>query len=304
MSSYVPLWCKSNYSFLEGASHPDELVEEAYRLGLQAIALTDRDGVYGVVRAHVKARELGVKIIIGAQLTVDDGSTIVLLAEDRAGYANLCRLITKGRLRSEKGESVVMWNEVCDHAPGLIALWGGECGNLDSGLLRNDESGSDRESVSGAANADRVAANLRDAFADRLYGMLTRHRREEDVVHERRLRERAQYFGFQWIAANEVLYHSPARRCLQDILTAIRHGIPVTACGQKLKPNAEYGLKAPHAFGRLFGDDPAAIQRTVEVSERCNFALDEIRYRYPSEQLPDGTTSAEWLRRQVFNGAR
>ncbi len=133
MSAYVPLWCKSNYSFLEGASHPDELVEEAYRLGLPAIALTDRDGVYGAVRAHVKARELGMKLIIGAQLTVDDGSTIVLLAEDRAGYANLCRLITKGRLRSEKGESVVMWEEVCDHASGLIALWGGNARSLDSG---------------------------------------------------------------------------------------------------------------------------------------------------------------------------
>ena len=103
MSSYVPLWCKSNFSFLEGASHPDELVEEAYRLGLPAIALTDRDGVYGVVRAHVKARELGIKIIIGSQVTIDDGSTIVLLSRDRGGYANLCRLLTKGRLRSEKG---------------------------------------------------------------------------------------------------------------------------------------------------------------------------------------------------------
>src|SRR6266576_1527698 len=124
MSSYVPLWCKSNYSFLEGASHPDELVDEACRLGLPAIALTDRDGVYGIVRAHVKAREVGVKLIIGAQVTVDDAS-IVLLAQDRAGYANLCRLITQGRLRSEKGESAVSWDEVCAHAPGLIALWNG-----------------------------------------------------------------------------------------------------------------------------------------------------------------------------------
>ena len=107
MSLYVPLWCKSNFSFLEGASHPDELVDEAYRLGLPAIALTDRDGVYGVVRAHVKAREVGMKLIVGAEVTVTDGSAIVLLAQDRGGYANLCRLITKGRLRSEKGESAV-----------------------------------------------------------------------------------------------------------------------------------------------------------------------------------------------------
>src|SRR5688500_10552664 len=130
MSLYVPLWCKSNFSFLEGASHPDELVDEAYRLGLPAIALTDRDGEYGVVRAHVKARELGITLIIGAQVTVDDGSTSVLLAQDRGGYANLCRLLTKGRLRSEQGESLVTWEEVCAHATGHIAIWGGEVGSV------------------------------------------------------------------------------------------------------------------------------------------------------------------------------
>jgi error-prone DNA polymerase len=128
MSLYVPLWCKSNFSFLEGASHPDELVEEAVRLGLPALALTDRDGVYGVVRAHVKAREVGLKLIIGSEITVDDGSTIVLLVQDRGGYAKLCRLITKGRRRSEKGESAVSWDEVCAHAPGMIARVGrGKC---------------------------------------------------------------------------------------------------------------------------------------------------------------------------------
>src|SRR6266540_1230205 len=138
MSLYVPLWCKSNYSFLEGASHPDELVDEAHRLGLPAIALTDRDGVYGVVRAHVKAREVGMKLIIGSEITTEDGSTIVLLAQDRAGYANLCRLITKGRLRSEKGESAVTWDEVCAHESGLIALLSNRETNLDSRLRGND----------------------------------------------------------------------------------------------------------------------------------------------------------------------
>ena len=107
MSSYAPLWCKSNFSFLEGASHPDELVEETQRLGLSCLALTDRDGVYGIVRGHVKAQELGIHLIIGSQVSVQDGSTIILLAKDRGGYANLCRLLTAGRLRSEKGESVV-----------------------------------------------------------------------------------------------------------------------------------------------------------------------------------------------------
>src|SRR5262245_62344703 len=103
MSSYVPLWCKSNFSFLEGASHPDELVEEAYRLGLPALALTDRDGVYGVVRAHVRARELGVRLITGSQVTLHDHTHVVLLAVTHAGYSNLCGLVTRGRLRSAKG---------------------------------------------------------------------------------------------------------------------------------------------------------------------------------------------------------
>jgi error-prone DNA polymerase len=325
MSSYIPLWCKSNFSFLEGASHPDELVEEAYRLALPALALTDRDGVYGVVRAHVKARELGVKLIIGSQVTVNDGSVIVLLVQDRGGYANLCRLLTAGRLRSAKGESSVSWDEVCAHAPGLIALWNGtntsvmpakagiqtngDVGkkqNLDSRLRGNDGNRlrADTEWVDDATISDQVAGNLRDAFADRLYGMLTRHRRDDEAVQEARLRERAKRYGLSLVAANEVLYHSPERRPLQDVLTAIRHGIPLASCGRKLKPNAEHALKSPYLFAQLFADDPAAFFRTQEIADRCSFSLDEIRYRYPGEQLPDGTTSSQWLRQITFKGAR
>jgi error-prone DNA polymerase len=287
MSLYVPLWCKSNFSFLEGASHPDELVDEAHRLGLPAVALTDRDGVYGVVRAHVRAREVGLKLIVGSEVTLNDNSTIVLLAQDRDGYAHLCRLITKGRRRSEKGASSVTWDEVCEHAPGLIALWGGE-----------------RSLIIAEVQPEEVAGKLRDAFDDRLYGMLTRHQREEEIEQEARLRARAKRFGFPLTAAIEVLYHTPARRRLQDTLTAIRHGFPVAACGRKLKPNAEHGVKAPYAFTKLFSDDPAAVERTLEIAERCRFSLSEIRYRYPSEELPSGMTSAQWLRQLTFNGAR
>jgi error-prone DNA polymerase len=321
MSSYVSLWCKSNFSFLEGASHPDELVEEACRLGLPAIALTDRDGVYGVVRAHVKAREIGAKLIIGSEVTINDGSTVVLLAQDRGGYANLCRLVTKGRLRSEKGESAVTWEEVYAHAAGLIALWRdrntfvmpantgiqktdktGKKQRLDSGFRRNDG----KESKDGLVRdeANRVVDNLHDTFGDRLYALIARHRREEEIVQERHLRERAARFGIPLVAANEVLYHTPARRRVQDVMTAIRHGIPVASCGQKLKPNAEYGLKPYYAFAQLFTDDPMAVSRTIEIAERCNFSLDEIRYRYPSEKLPSGMTSSEWLRELSFKGAR
>ena len=285
--SYVPLWCKTNFSFLEGASHPDELVEEAHRFGLPALAVTDRDGVYGIVRAHVKAREFGLGLIFGSQLSIDDGSSIVLLAQNRAGYAGLCRLLTGGRRRSKKGESRVSWDEVCRHAPNLIALWGG-----DSSLLIRQREPAD------------VIGSLRDAFGDRLYGMIARHRREEEIDQEARLRERAKRYVFPLVAANEILYHTAARRPLQDVLTAIRHGIPVASCGRRLKANAEHGLKSPYAFARLFVDDPAAVARTLEVAERCRFSLDEIRYRYPSERLPDGTTSAQWLRQLTFKGAQ
>jgi error-prone DNA polymerase len=287
MSSYIPLWCKSNFSFLEGASHPDELIEEAQRLGLPALALTDRDGVYGIVRAFVKARELGLHLIIGAQVTVEDESVIILLAQDRRGYANLCQILTVGRLRSEKGESAVTWDEIYHHADGLIALWGG-----------------DQSLIVGEVEPNEVAGNLRDAFGDRLYGMITRHRREDEVVQEARLRERAKRHGFQLAAANEVLYHTPARRPLQDVLTAIRYGIPVASCGRRLKANAEHSLHSHYIFARVFADDPAAIVRTQEIADRCGFALVEIRYRYPSEHMPDGTTSADWLRHLTFEGAR
>src|SRR5690606_22221358 len=174
LSSYAPLFVRSNFSFLEGASHPEELVEEAQRLGLTHVALTDRDGVYGAVRAHTKARELGVHLLQGASLTVVDeelasraykhpcardedppGEThLVLLACDRRGYANLCRLLSKGRLRSLKGESRVFWDEVCEHAAGLCALWGGERSLLTSSIVSD-------------LHVDDVSARLKSAFEDR-----------------------------------------------------------------------------------------------------------------------------------------
>jgi error-prone DNA polymerase len=284
---YAPLWCKSNYSFLEGASHPEELVEEALRLGLSALALTDRDGVYGGVRAHVAARERGLHLILGSQITLDDHSTLVLLAQDRRGWARLCRLISRGRLRSVKGESQVSVQEVCEHARGLIALWGGSTSAL-------------------ASEADPVfaALDLKDAFDDRLYALVARHRESRELAPERRLRERAARYGLPTVAATEVLYHVPARRDLQDVLTCLRHGVTLSTAKRKLAANAEHALKTPAAFGLLFADDLPAVARTLEVTQRCTFTLDEIRYRYPSERLDGGETTAQRLRRLTYEGAR
>ncbi len=342
---YAPLWCKSTFSFLEGASHPEELVEEAHRFGISAIALADRDGVYGMVRAHMKARELGVKLLCGATLTVaargaklaaspvtvgidhthegrgpgwghdtDDlpsaipitgrrgrtkraqprqaalelaaptTSTIALYAIDRAGWASIVRLITAGRRRCDKGESLVGWDEVCAHATGVIAVW--------HDALAGD-----------LAPPPALLDELRAAFGDRLYAMVSRHRRADDVAREARLRARAKAAGIPIVASNEVLYHTRARRPLQDILTCIRHGVTLTTAGRKIRGNDEHDLRTPHAFAKLFADDPGSVARTLEVAARCTFSLTELRYRYPSERLPDGSTSADYLRRLTFAGA-
>ncbi len=284
---YAPLYCKSHYSFLEGASHPEELLERAAEIGVHSLCLTDRDGVYGAVRAHVKARELGLHLVIGARMSVSDGSSILLLAADGTGYAHLCRLISAGRLRSPKGQSVVQWREVCEHAGGLVGLWGGE----ESLLVREPDPAF-------------VARDLKDAFGDRLYALVTRHRRAEEARQERHLRERVRRYGIPTVAATEVLYHHPSRRRLQDVLTCIRHGLRLAAAGRVIKPNAEHDLKSPDAFTTLFGDDPGSVDRTLEVAGRCGFSLDEISYRYPSEELPDGKTSGDRLRDLTFRGAR
>jgi error-prone DNA polymerase len=286
-SPYIPLWCKSNFSFLEGASHPEELVETCHQYGIDTLALTDRDGVSGVVRAHVRAKELGVVLVLGAEVTLDDGSVIVLLAENREGYAHLCRLLTAGHRRSPKGESWVGWDEVAAHAGGLLALWGGA-----------------RSPLAGEAEPDHAARLLREVFGDRLYAMVVRHQEAEEVEQEARVRRRATRHGIPLVAAVEVLYHTPTRRRLQDILTCVRHGVTLATAGRRIRPNAEHDLKSPAAFRTLFADDPAAVERTREIASRCTFRLDQIVYRYPSERLPEGKTTAEWLAELTFAGAR
>ena len=283
---YAPLWCKSVYSFLEGASHPDELVEEAHRMGIRSLALTDRDGVYGLVRAHKRAQELGVHLIAGAEVSIDDGSRIILLAMDRGGYANLCRLLSVGRLRCPKGTSQVAWAEVCAHAKGLIALWGG----IGSRILADTPPGTE-------------AGLLRDAFGDRLYAFLTRHQEVQDRRREHRLRERARSLGLPLVAGMEVLYHTPTRRPLQDILTCIRHGVSLSTAGTLIHPNDQHYLRAPHGFAELYRDDPMALEATEAVAARCTFSLAEIRYRYPVENLPDGSDAAGYFRDLTYAGA-
>ena len=301
MSGYVPLWCKSNFSFLEGASHPEELVRRCRELAIPALVLADRDGVYGVVRAHVAAGDRGPRLIVGAQLTVvaspeqtapgdadGEAAAVLLLVQCKAGYANLCRLISRGRLRCPKGECRVSWEEVCAHAGGLLALWEGRH------LLAADAEEEWR----------RRTGQLREAFPSRLYGLVTRHRLAADAAVERRLTALCRRLAIPQAAATEVLYHHRDRRRLQDVVTCIRRRTSLHAAGTLLRPNAEHALKSPAAFARLFADRPELVAATLEIAGRCTFSLAELRYRYPSERLPAGHTSAQWLHRLTFEGAR
>ena len=178
------------------------------------------------------------------------------------------------------------WQEVCEHADGLIALWGGE-GSL----------------IAGDADPAPVAKLLKEAFGDRLYALIARHHRAEEREEEARTILRAGRYGLPLVAAPEVLYHRAARRPLQDVLTCIRHGLTLATAGRRTRPNEEYGLLAPAKFHALYTGMADAVARTREIAERCTFSLSELRYRYPSEELPQGCTSSQWLRRIAFEGA-
>ena len=301
---YAALWCKSNYSFLEGASHPEELVEQAHQLGLTGLAITDRDGLYGAARAHIKARELGLPLMLGAQVTVEGSERLLLLARTRAGYAQLCRLISAGRLRSPKGQFSISREEVCSHAGELVAIWAPERLLLRSGVEeRSAEESFDLDSLRTGRELDGWVEQLRGAFGEHLYLRLARHRQPDEPEEEVRLRALQARHGLRFVAAPEVLYHTPQRRMLQDVLTCIRHGRRLSEAAGCTQPNAEHALLSGHAMAERYADLPESLAATRRIAESCRFSLDEIRYRYPSEELPDGTTSAQALRQRVAEGA-
>jgi error-prone DNA polymerase len=309
------------------------------------VAVTDRDGVYGIVQAHKAAREHGVDLIVGTEVTVQDGSTILLYAANREGYRQICRLLTRGRTRCEKGGSVVTWREVAEHADGVVAVWGGAPGRISwpgvtpadgvvprwlpaEGLESDDELQvglrTEEKKLKSAARAELrdedeasfgkavrrdpdetsdIAELLSDAFGDRLYAMVARHRRPAEDEREARVRQRARRWDLPIVAAHEVLYHDARRRPLQDVMTCVRHGCSIHKAEGRTRPNDQHALKSPEAFEELFADLPMAVDRTREIAERCQFGMDEIHYRYPSQDLPSGVTSADRLNDLVWEGA-
>ncbi len=279
MGAYVPLWVKSNHSFLEGASFPEELVDRAHALGLPAIAITDRDGVYGLVRAHMRAKELGIRLVTGAQLTVDvDGAAhrVVALAKNRRGYADLCRALSLGHARCEKGVSLV------------------EVGDLQQA-----------RDVFFFCNTPKALRALHASHGPAFtFALCARHLADLEKPREAALRRAAEELQVFAVGTNEVLYHDKVRRPLQDILACIRGGKVLAEAGHTICANAEHDLKPFDELEHLFRDDLACVRRTLEIAEQCEFSLDDIRYRYPEEHLPSGRTEQGWLRELTFRGAR
>jgi len=293
---YAELHCRTNYSFLEGASHADELAARAVELGLKAIAVTDRNSLAGVVRAHVAAKEAGLKLIIGAEIVPTDGPSVVLLATDRNAYRRLSRLVTVGRRRAPKGECRLKVADILEHAEGLLC-----CVPLSEETRIRFE----RRYLPGMLTDVAVAHlnKLKDGFGDRCYGLAELHCGPNDHANLQRWRKTTEQVGIPIVAANDVHYHIVRRRALHDVVTAIRHAASLQSLGHELFPNGERHLKSGQQLLPLFDGDLGIIERSVEVADRCTFSLDELRYEYPEELVPNDVTPIQYLSNLAWDGA-
>ena len=286
--AYAELQAASNFSFLRGASHADELVERATELELAAIGIADRNTLAGAVRAHVAAKAAGLRLLTGARLDLACGLSLLCYPRDRAAYGRLCRLLTLGQRRAAKGGCVLHRDDVTAHAEGqvLIAL----------PPERLDEE-------TGEPFAAALAA-LRRRHAGPLYLAAHMLYRGDDVSRLNRLAALAERHEAPLVATNDVHYHVPARRPLQDVLTATRERTTVAQAGWRLAANAERHLKSGAEMARLFRGHEDAVARTLEVVCLCAFSLDELAYEYPDEPVPAGTTPQRHLEALTWEGAR
>ena len=298
---YIELHSRSAFSFLRGASLPEELAATAAAHSMPAMALCDRDGVYGAPRFFSTCREEGVRPIIGAELTMADGSVLPLLVETRVGYQNLCRLITRAQLRGEKNRSEVRWEELGEFSAGLVALTGDEEGPLVRAL---HPKGSRRRTIpppSPSSILDRLIAVFGRTH---VFVEIQRHlqRGEDRLVLE--LATLAQMHRLSLLATNGVLYAAARGRPVLDVFSCIRHHTHLDAAGRLLATNAERFLKPPVQMAALFPDFPEAIANTVHLAERLQFTLDDLGYQFPVYPTPAGASMDEVLRQQAFAGAR
>lgn len=290
---FAELHIRSAFSFLRGASSPEELVTRAAELGMSHLALTDRDGVYGSARAHHKAKELGLQSIVGAELTMSDGAAQPVLVATRTGYQNLCQLLTLAKLRAPKNQSSIEWHELETHAEGLIALSGDEDSPLHQTLARD------------ARAAPQLIEQLTRIFGkDRVFMELQRHRIRGETVRNRQLIELAERSGLPLIASNGPCYAQREGRLLQDAFTALRHHTNLDSAGLLLAANSQRHLKSEAHLRELFADLPHLIDNTQRVVEQVEFSLTNLGYEFPEYAVDDGHDQDSFLRERTFEGAR
>jgi len=272
---YVELHARSAFSFLEGSSVPEELAETCQGLDMPAMALVDRNGVYGAPRFHMAAAKVGVKAHVGSEMTCTNGRTYPLLVESRQGYQNLCRLITRMKLRAKKGEGAATLEELADFAKGLICL-----------TSHPDE-------------------KLIDVFGRRnVFAEIQRHRNRDQEAHNQATVDQARRLGISVVASNGVSYATPQQRQLLDVFTCIRNHTTLAAAGRLLERNSQRYLKTAEEMNRLFSDLPDAIANTLEISSRLEFTLSNLGYEFPSYMVPEGHTMMSYLRKLADEGAR
>jgi error-prone DNA polymerase len=275
MTDYVELHARSGFSFLEGASVPEELAGACAHFGMPAMALLDRNGVYGSPRFHMAAKKAGIRAHIGSEITCTNGLSYPLLVESREGYRNLCRLVTRMKLRAPKGEGAATLEELAEFSRGLICL----TRHPDERLL----------DIFGRGN---------------VYAELQRHYHREEEAENQAILERARRLGIPVAATNGVAYATPAQRELLDVLTCVRNHVTLATAGRLLERNSERHVKSPEEMGRLFADLPEAIARTAEISARLQFTLADLGYEFPRYPVPEGQTQMSFLKHLAEEGAR
>ena len=267
LPDYAELHCLSNFSFLRGASHAEELVGQAKVLGYTALAITDECSFAGIVRAHVAAKRAGVKLLIGTEMVLRDGMKLILLAQNRAGYGNLCAIISLGRRRAAKGTYQLTRNDLTRGVPDCLVLW------LADSAATPDE-----------------GRWLAAGFPGRGWIAYERHLQPGDAERLEALNALSAATGMPLVACSDVHMHVRGRRPLQDMLTALRLGISVDCVGQALFPNGERHLRPRLRLSRLY--PPELLAETLRIAALCDFSLDELRYEYPEEVVPVGQTPA------------
>ena len=278
---FTELQVTTNYSFLRGASHVEELLAQAALYGYKALAITDRNSLAGIARAHQRAAEANIRLIIGCRLDLRENISVLVYPTDRPAYARLCRLLSLGKSRAGKSKCDLAWQDLTDYAEGQIVI------------LLPDASD---------AQLAQTLRTLRQDFPGCSYLALTLRRRPGDAARLQTLTEMAAAAQIPCVATGDVLYHTPSRRILQDVVTCIREGTTIDEAGFKRERFADRHLKTPAEMQRLFARNPEAISNAQIIAESCRFSLSELRYQYPREATP-GQTAQQYLESQTWAGA-